>query len=175
VTDPYQYPQSGGPGQASGPPQQGGYPQGYPQQGGYQQGYPQQGGQAAIALTTKYFPLAFMLGLFKPKVSIDGYEFTGSWGRSVIPVTPGQHNVQVHIPYFLPPRLGPADAPVMVHPGQTLELEYRAPLIAFISGSLGTPPQKYNGATAMIIIGVITFILMLCACGGPLLASLLES
>lgn len=174
MTDPYQYPQQGGYPQQPGHPQQPGYSQqpGYPQPGG---GYPQQpgasGGGSAIALTTKYMPLAFMLALFKPTMAIDGHEMAGSWGRTVIPVAPGQHHVHVHIPYFLPPKVGVADLPVMVQPGQVVELEYRAPMIVFMSGSLGAPPQKYNGATAMIVIMALSFLILICGCLVPIISS----
>ncbi len=121
--------------------QPGGYPP--PQQPQYQQ--PQQpggGGGGAIALTLKYHWMAFMLGLFKPQVQLNGHPVGNQWGRHVIPVPPGQYHLHVHVPYFLPPQLGPADLNVPVHPGQTVELEYRAPMFAFVKGALGVPPQK---------------------------------
>ncbi|BCJ56190.1 hypothetical protein Asp14428_76650 [Actinoplanes sp. NBRC 14428] len=131
-------------------------------------GAPQGGG--AIALTTKYHPLAFMLGLFKPQVEINGHPAANAWGRTVIPVPAGQHHVHVHVPYLLPPRIGSADLGVPVHPGQTVELEYRAPMIAFIGGALGAPPQKYPGMAVTIVLMVISLVILLCVCGGFILA-----
>jgi hypothetical protein len=163
----------GGYAPAQSPYQQGGYPapqpqQGYPQQGGYagpaQQGYPQQGGyaapaqqgyaqqgaqapggQAQLVLDLKYFPLNFIFMLFKPKVAINGHEFSGQWGRNAIPMPAGHHHVHVHIPYILPPRLGPADLQVPLQQGQSVELEYRAPMFAFSRGAMGPGPQPWNG------------------------------
>ncbi|MEP9393150.1 hypothetical protein ABLE92_13805 [Gordonia sp. VNQ95] len=120
------------------------------------------GQQQGIALTTKYFPLSWMLAFFKPKISVDGHELpVTSWGRNEIPLPPGQHHLHVHVPYLLPPRIGPADLPVMVHPGQPVELEYRAPVWVFSGGSLGPAPQKYNGMGATIAIFAVSMFLLL--------------
>ncbi len=148
MTDPYRHPQQGGQWPA-GPP-----------------------GGAAIAVTAKYFWLGFFLALFKPVITIDGYRVAGGWGRAVVPVAPGQHLVHAHVPYFLPPEMGPADLPVTVQPGQTLELEYRAPLMAFVRGSLGSPPQRYNGAGFTVAILGVVLLLVFCAVLVPLLSAL---
>ncbi|MEV8504751.1 hypothetical protein AB0368_07975 [Actinoplanes sp. NPDC051475] len=132
-------------------------------------GAPQGGG--AIALTVKYHPLAFMLGLFKPQVEINGHPAANAWGRTVLPVVPGQHHVHVHVPYLIPSRIGVADLGIAVHPGQTVELEYRAPMIVFMGGALGTPPQKYPGMAATIALMVVSLVLLLCICGGFILAA----
>jgi hypothetical protein len=150
-------------------PQQGGYPappaqQGYPQQGGYpvpaQQGYAPQGaqtpgGQAQLVLDLKYFPLNFIFALFKPKVAINGHEFPARWGRNAIPMPAGHHHVHVHVPYILPPQIGPADLQVPLQQGQSVELEYRAPVFAFSRGAMGPGPQPWNGmGITMALMGV---------------------
>jgi hypothetical protein len=137
--------------------------------GPYQQQYPQQppgvpGGQTAIAVTTKFFWLAFIFFFIKPKIFLNGHEIAGVWGRNVIPVQPGQHHLHVYVPYFLPSKIGPADLAVPVQPGQTVELEYRAPLWAFSQGSLGPPPQKYNGLGIIIAIYAVVFGLICLCC-----------
>lgn len=132
---------------------------------------PPPGGGGAIAVTLKYNPLAFILGLFKPKVLINGQEAATGWGRKVLPVPPGQYHLHVHVPYLLPPQVGPADLGVNVHPGQTVELEYRAPMINFMKGALGTPPQKYPGMTASIILLAVMLVFILCVCGGGIIAT----
>jgi hypothetical protein len=129
--------------------------------------------QQGIALTTKYHPLAFMLGLFKPVIEINGQRAGNAWGRQVIPLQPGQYHLHVHVPYLWP--LGPADLPVNVYPGQTVELEYRAPMIAFIKGALGMPPQKWPGLVATIILFAIVAVLFLCVCGGIIVGILSDS
>jgi hypothetical protein len=140
--------------------------------GPYQQQYPQQpppppgapGGQTAIAVTTKFMWLAWFFFFIKPKIFLNGHEVAAVWGRNVIPVQPGQHHLHIHVPYFLPPKVGPADLAVPVQPGQTVELEYRAPLWAFSGGSLGTPPQQYKGLglTIGITVGAVAIICLCC-------------
>lgn len=141
----------------------------YDQQPGGYPPPPTSGG--ALALTLKFNPLAFLLGLFKPRVELNGHQVQAGWGRTVVPVPPGQYHVHVHVPYLLPSRIGVADLPVTVHPGQTVELEYRAPMIAFLGGALGAPPQKYPGMAASIALLAVSLVLLLCVCGGFVLAA----
>jgi hypothetical protein len=120
-------------------------------------------GQASegIAVNTQFFPLAWLLFFVKPKVAVDGQEIPVSgWGRTHVPARPGQHHVHVYVPYFLPPKMGPADATADVRPGQVAELEYKAPMWAFSAGSLGVGPQKYNGVGITIAIVAIPFVLL---------------
>ncbi len=140
----------------------------YPQQPG---GPPQQPG-GAIAVTTKYHWLGWILAVLKPELHLNGHVAGRGWGRTVVPVVPGQHYVHVHVPYFLPPRFGPADLGVTVHPGQTVEVEYRAPMIGFLNGAIGAPPQKYPGMTATIVLNAVGLALLLCLCGGVVLAAI---
>jgi hypothetical protein len=140
------------------PPQYGQPPT--PQQPG---GQPSPYGQSGdgIVVNTQFFPLAWVLFFVKPKIAVDGQEMQApAWGRTHLPARPGQHHVHVHVPYFLPPKLGPADATVDVRPGQVAELEYKAPMWAFSAGSLGVGPQKYNGVGITIAIVAIPFIIM---------------
>lgn len=118
------------------------------------------GQQQGVAIDAKFFPLMWLLFFIKPKIVIDGHELPGTWGRNEIPLPPGQHHVHVHVPYFLPPRIGPADFPVLVQPGQGVELEYRAPVWAYSRGSLGPAPQQYNGVGLAIAISVIPIVLI---------------
>ncbi len=132
---------------------------------------PQSNGGGAIAVTLKFNPLAFLLGLFKPQVELNGHQVQAGWGRTVVPVPPGQYHLHVHVPYLLPSRIGVADLPVTVYPGQTVELEYRAPMIAFMGGALGAPPQKYPGMGISIALLAVSLVLLLCICGGFVIAA----
>jgi hypothetical protein len=126
-----------------------------------------------IALTLKYFPLAFLLAFFKPVVTINGQPYQVPWNqRTVIPVPPGQYHLHVHTPYILPSEVGKADVPVNVGGGQPVELEYRAPLFIFSPGSLGSPPQKYNGVMATVLLAVVPLVIGLLCCCGSFLASM---
>lgn len=143
------------------------YPQQHPQQPPYpQQPPPGPAGQPAIAVTTKFMWLSWFFFFIKPKIFLNGHEVPAVWGRNVVPVQPGQHHLHVYVPYFLPPKVGPAELAVPVHPGQPpVELEYRAPLWAFSKGSLGPPPQKYNGMGIMIGL-LVGLLVVLCLCCG---------
>ena len=126
---------------------------------------------ATLALTAKFFPMAFIFFFVKPAITIDGYQVPGVWGRNVIPVAPGRHQLHVHTPYFLPSKVGPADTAVDLAPGQTVELEYRSPVVVFMGGALGAPPQKYPGLPVLIIIYVVLALLIVCCCGSAILSS----
>ena len=129
----------------------------------------------AIAVTARYSWLTFMLGLFKPYLAINGQPVPAGWGRTVVPVPPGQHHVHVHVPYLLPSRIGTADTVVPVHPGQVVEVEYRAPAIALLDGAIGPAPQKYRGLPAAIALVVVPLVLLLCVCGGIGVAALFDN
>ena len=120
----------------------------------------------AIAVTTRYSWLTFVFALFKPYLAINGHPVRAGWGRTVVPVPPGQHHVHVHVPYLLPPRVGTAETVVPVHPGQVVEVEYRAPAIGWLDGSIGPAPQKHRGMPAAIALVVVPLVLLLCVCGG---------
>jgi hypothetical protein len=129
-----------------------------------------QPGQAQIVVTTKFLWLAWFFFFIKPKISINGYEVPAMWGRNVVPMPPGQHHVHVHVPYFLPPKVGPADMTVTAEADQVVDLEYRAPLWTFSRGSLGPPPQKYNGVWINVAILVAALLIICLCCGGAILA-----
>jgi hypothetical protein len=164
---PYNPPQQYGQQQYGQPPagQQYGQPQ-YGQPQAYQQG-----GASAIAVTAKFLPLAFIFYFIKPVLEIDGYRVPARWGENTVPVQPGRHQVHVHVPYFLPPRVGPADATVDVAPGQSVPLEYRTPLVVFMRGAMGAPPQKYPGMIALIIVYVVIGLILVCSCVVPLVTN----
>jgi hypothetical protein len=85
-------------------------------------------------------------------------------GTKCFLVAPGQYHVHVHTPYLFPSRVGPADYTAVVNPGQFIELEYKAPLFTFSRGSLGPPPQRYNGIGVQIaMIAVLVAIILLAA------------
>jgi hypothetical protein len=144
----------------------------YPPPGGYPWGgdYPMGGGTGSIRVNTRFMPLSFFFYFVKPNIGIDGAEpMPAAWGYHTIPVVPGRHNVHVHVPYFLPSRVGPADFVVDVAPGQTVELEYKTPLIVWSPGSLGPPPQKYNGAWLMWLLLGIVVLAVICCCASRLI------
>jgi hypothetical protein len=118
---------------------------------------------STITVTARYFPLAFLLALVKPVLIIDGQPVRMGWNAPVmVPVAAGQHHVHVHTPYLLPRRMGKADLVVTAYPGRPVELEYRSPLVVFAGGALGSPPQRYPGTAAFLILMVLTLVLAVC-------------
>jgi hypothetical protein len=125
----------------------------------------------AITVTTRFMPLSFFFLFVKPNIVLDGQPpVAATWGVNTFPVAPGQHHVHVHTPYLLPPRVGPADAVVDVPPGQNVHMEYKAPLVVWSKGSLGPPPQKYNGLWFYWALLAIVVLVIVC-CGGTVLLS----
>ncbi|MFI5932024.1 hypothetical protein [Actinoplanes sp. NPDC051494] len=120
---------------------------------------------SAIALTAKYAWMTFILGLFKPFLAINGHRVPIGWGRTVVPVPPGQYHVHVHVPYLIPSRIGTAETVVPVYPGQVVEVEYRAPAIGWLSGSIGPAPQQHRGMAASIALMVGSLLLVCCVTG----------
>ncbi|GAA1613891.1 hypothetical protein GCM10009828_047430 [Actinoplanes couchii] len=119
----------------------------------------------AIALTAKYHGMTFILGLFRPLMLINGHKVPVSWGRTVIPMPAGQYHVHVHVPYLIPPRIGSADSVVPVYPGQVVEVEYRAPIIGWLDGTMGPPPQRHRGMGAGIALMIVPLVALLCVFG----------
>lgn len=102
-------------------------------------------------------------GALKPVITVNGHPLpTASQGRNVVPAPPGPYRVHVHLSYVMPPKMGPADHDCTVAPGQWVDLEYKPPLWSFSKGSLGPPPQKYNGIVPMVaLIGGCLLVLLL--------------
>lgn len=127
---------------------------------------PHRNGGSAVAVTLHHAPLAFLLRLRPPVLEIDGQRVPAHWGRVVQSVAIGEHHVHVHVPYPLPPRIGVAETTVLAVAGKTVELEYRAPLLSFLGGALGTPPQRYPGAVAAWALLAVATVLAVCGCLG---------
>lgn len=107
-----------------------------------------------IAITTLYSTIfGTWFSAFRPKILLNGDHIpVWGWGRTVLPLTPGQYQVHVHVPYIFPKQSGRADYTVAVTPGQLVELEYRAPFFTFSRGSLGPPPQRYRGIWPIVVM-----------------------
>lgn len=118
---------------------------------------------AAIDVHLKFFPLAFILYLFKPRLAIDGGQpMTMSWGVARFPVAPGRHQVRAFVPYLFFRFMGDATTVVDVGPGQVVLATWSAPWLAFLAGSWrlsagdaggGAPPaaQPMMGAGPAVV------------------------
>ena len=90
---------------------------------------------AAIDIHLKFFPLAFILYLCKPRLHIDGSQpITLPWGVRRYPVAPGQHEVRAYVPYIFFRTMGDARILVDVGPGQVVNATWSAPWLAFLPG-----------------------------------------
>jgi hypothetical protein len=93
---------------------------------------------STINLEAKFFPLAFILFLFPPRVEIDGGPAQKiKWSTNQLQVQPGTHHLTVYFPYlFIMPRAGKAEIDVTVEEGQTRTVRYKAPWIVFFAGKI---------------------------------------
>jgi hypothetical protein len=89
-----------------------------------------------ILVSTKIFPLAFLLLLFKTNVTIDGVTSVLKWGDHFFVVPPGAHEVRVSFRYLFSSRTGENSINVEVAPGRTTTVLYRSPFIVFMGGSM---------------------------------------
>ena len=90
---------------------------------------------AAIDIHLKFFPLAFILYLLKPRLEIDGSQpMTVSWGTGRFPVAPGQHQVRAYVPYLFFRFMGDATVVVDAGPGQAVLATWSAPWLACLPG-----------------------------------------
>ncbi|MGK2865684.1 MAG: hypothetical protein ACSLFA_03410, partial [Mycobacterium sp.] len=101
--------------------------------------------------------------LAPPVISVNGSLLPApSQGRNVVPAPPGRYRIHVHLRYLVPNRMGPADHDAVVVPGQWTEIEYKPPLWTLGKGSLGTPPQSYNGMIPiLLVVGVSVLVTLL--------------
>jgi Protein of unknown function (DUF2510) len=90
---------------------------------------------AAIDVNLKFFPLAFVLYLCKPRLEVDGGQpVKASWGTMRVPVAPGRHQVRAYVPYLFFRNMGDATTTVDVAPGQAVQASWSAPWLAFLPG-----------------------------------------
>ena len=107
---------------------------------------------SVIEVKTSFFVLAFIFGLFKPMVSIDGTPpFKVGWGTAPVPVPPGRHQVEVWLPYLFLSQMGKNGAVVDVPPGGAVQVWWRAPWLVFLQGKItvdGPRPMGQGGPGA---------------------------
>lgn len=98
--------------------------------------------------------------MISPLVTIDGYPAPVQWGQNAFPVVPGQHQLQVSSNYMW--KYGTADLPVVIQPGQSVEVHYSGPLVTFVRGNIGLQEQPRPGMGVFwAILGVPIVILLL--------------
>lgn len=108
-----------------------------------------QPGQSGINVRTKFFPLAFLLFFFKPRLCLDGGPpETNPWGEKFFPVAPGRHSVRCYVPYLYMRFMGDATIEVDVPADGVVAVQWRAPLIVFLTGKWTTTDGSKGGPPA---------------------------
>ncbi len=92
--------------------------------------------RTGVEITTKIFPLAFLLVFYKTNVTIDGTTSTVPWGTHFYELEPGRHNIRIGFRYMLGKNMGENQIDVDVAPGQAVMVSYRSPLVVFSPGSI---------------------------------------
>ncbi len=105
---------------------------------------------AIIAIHTRYMAWGLLSVALRqrrgPRIRVDGREVPGAvWGDNKIPVAAGRHDVEVQTRDRLPFSRGTAGMSVLAPDSGRVELEYCAPVVALVAGSLGPPPQRFRG------------------------------
>jgi hypothetical protein len=89
-----------------------------------------------IKIQSSFLFLQWIFFFFKPSISVDGSEATKhGWGESTHSVAPGQHTVQIEVPYLFT-TVAKATETVNVGADETVTLTYRPPLLVFMKGKL---------------------------------------
>jgi hypothetical protein len=130
-----------------------------------------------LTIHATYPAIAFMLGLFKPVVTIDGQPVKVEWKNATLALTPGIHDVRIHVAYLWP--IGRAQLTVDNRSGAPVEIYYASPYIAFSNGAIGYQPVEAPDRTIGLVIfwgaiGLLVLIL-LCGCIVPALSALSSS
>ena len=129
----------------------------YPQS----QPHPAPMGQLVLNLRKPQGP--FSASIISPRATIDGYPAPVRWEQNAFPVTPGPHHVHVAASYLW--QYGPADQPVTIYPGQSVEVHYSPPAVTLgVRGRIGFAPQPVAGMAAVwVILGIPVLVLLIVA------------
>lgn len=90
-----------------------------------------------LVIRPKYFFLLFVLGLCRPRASVNGTEVAVAWsGPALVPEPPGRYEVAVWCPYLFLSRMGYSAMVVDVYPGAAVEVVWNAPWFVVLAGSI---------------------------------------
>lgn len=109
-----------------------------------------------LVVESSHNPMAFLLALTGPKVTINGYPANVRWGQAPFDLPAGNYHVRVATRYL--GDFGPAEQPVAIYPGQQVVMYYRPPAIVGMKGSIGFQPQKTRGMSAIMALNMIAII-----------------
>jgi hypothetical protein len=106
-----------------------------------------------VGLTLRYPLLAFMYAPFRPTIVLDGSQVATGWGEHTLTVPAVEPaELAITVPY-LGFTVGRAHLTIDSSTGATLE--YAAPYVTFLRGSLGAPPVRPRGLGLIIAMVVV--------------------
>ena len=112
-----------------------------------------------LVVDCSYNPLAFLLALTGPRVTINGHPTKVRWGQTPFDLPAGHYHLRVSTRYM--GDFGPAELPVAVYPGQLVTVYYRPPATIGMSGALGFQPQKTRGMGVSMALNVAAIVLLI--------------
>jgi hypothetical protein len=92
--------------------------------------------RSGVQVSTKTPPIAFLLHLFKTKVTIDDDTHVVSWGTNYYPLEPGRHSIEIGFRYFFGSNMGRSKVEFDIAPGHVVRVTYHPPVQIFSSGSI---------------------------------------
>ena len=84
----------------------------------------------------KYPLLAYLYGLLKPTITINGYRQQRPWGTYAYDVSPGNYEVSVSYPWLFMSECGKNTVRFHLQAGETRTVTYTACFIRYIPGSI---------------------------------------
>jgi hypothetical protein len=130
-----------------------------------EQQYPYVHPGAEIAITAKASPFVFPVGpliyLMRIRAVVDGQLQYLPWGKFILFLPPGPHHLRLFLYMRVirgAVRMEVAEglANVNLLPGHRLELEYKAPWVLFVPGSLGPAPQPRRVLWLWLVLMLVT-------------------
>jgi hypothetical protein len=112
-----------------------------------------------LVVDSSYNPMAFLLALTGPRVTLNGQPASVKWGQAPFDLPAGTYHLRVSTRYL--GDFGPAEVPVTVYPGQLVTVYYRPPVAIGMKGSLGFQPVKTRGMGVFVWIYVVVALVFL--------------
>lgn len=91
--------------------------------------------------------------MIPPKVRLNGYPITVSYGANPVPVHPGRIRVDASCHWLR--EYGQASLDVEVGPGQTVPVFYAPPYHQFRRGRMGHVRQERSGILGLVVISLL--------------------
>lgn len=91
---------------------------------------------ATLQITTSYSPFAFIYGLFKPNIVLNGRLEKRPWGTQSFELPVGSYRVEISYPWLFNSECGKNSVEVTLQPGGTARVKYRAGMIRYLPGKI---------------------------------------